>query len=414
MIGASIADNQFKGVGLKRQSVAGLLDASLLRVGILQSGSHQSSCQSICRLPLPLSPEANGWSFLPIDFKWRKETAHLLSSLDGRGIRQPVADRVMWGLRKERADARGVVVEDALSGVPAILEETRKTQQTTEAVGAIRHLVKTGLHDFANYPEAAPVRAENSISFYLSLTRRVRSSPDYKPTINKRMAWRPHENLIEGELDNRTAGSVIGWMRFARRGKSPIRVTFDLAGDFHEDIRGKLIRISNPRTLRGDASLVRDDMEGFSLVQCGQVGDITAGIALGPWNSEIIEKLMAQHELSWDRMGLGEAERRERRREFVAEYEAHVAAGELFYPYVAYPYIEWYSQRNGRVVLELDASQVEIVGEGVPQVEKTARELHEDEVKRRAAFGTFMADMVKGLSGNGTQGENDASTVARD
>jgi hypothetical protein len=27
------------------------------------------------------------------------------------------------------------------------------------------------------------------------------------------MAWRPCENLIEGDLDNRTPGKVTGWMR---------------------------------------------------------------------------------------------------------------------------------------------------------------------------------------------------------
>src|SRR3989441_295771 len=26
------------------------------------------------------------------------------------------------------------------------------------------------------------------------------------------MAWRPYENLIDGELDNRTPGKVTGWM----------------------------------------------------------------------------------------------------------------------------------------------------------------------------------------------------------
>jgi hypothetical protein len=127
------------------------------------------------------------------------------------------------------------------------------------------------------------------------------------------MAWRPHENLIEGELDNRTPGRVTGWLRFVGLDE---RVTFDLEGDFHRDIRGTLIRLSNPSPVERSPEY----MDGFSSVQKGRAGDITAG--LPPRD------------------------------------------------YVAYPYIEWYSD-NGRVVLELEPSQLEVVGTPRPwQTEK--------------------------------------------
>jgi hypothetical protein len=122
------------------------------------------------------------------------------------------------------------------------------------------------------------------------------------------MAWRPHENLIQGELDNRTPGKVTGWMSFVGL---PDRVTFSLEGNFHRDIRGTLIRFRNPTpTDRSPGS-----MEGFCLEQTGKAGDITAG--LPPMD------------------------------------------------YVGYPYIEWYSE-NGRVVLELEPSQVEVIGTPIP------------------------------------------------
>src|SRR2546427_8957611 len=115
------------------------------------------------------------------------------------------------------------------------------------------------------------------------------------------MAWRPYENLIDGELDNRTPGKVTGWMRFFRHRKRPLRVTFDLAGDFHEDIRGKVIRLKNPSPSDEDTRLRdRDGMEGFSPTQRGAVGDITAGVPLGPWTEELAQQLMAQNELIWD------------------------------------------------------------------------------------------------------------------
>jgi len=125
------------------------------------------------------------------------------------------------------------------------------------------------------------------------------------------MAWRPTAYLIEGELDNTTPGKVTGWMRFAGIKE---KVTFDLKGDFHRDIRGTKIRF------RGDAKLgiagTNSYMEGLALQQTGKVGDITAG--LPPQD------------------------------------------------YVDYPYLEWYGDNNGRVVLELEANQIEVIGTPFP------------------------------------------------
>jgi hypothetical protein len=130
------------------------------------------------------------------------------------------------------------------------------------------------------------------------------------------MAWRPYENLIEGELDNTTPGKVTGWVRFFRRGKEPLQVRLDLQGDFLEDIRGKKIRLFNPTPSDRHEALGREQsyMDGMAEEQIGETGDITAGL---PVNG--------------------------------------------MYPYVEYPYIEWYSEYNGRVVLELDPTQVAVV-----------------------------------------------------
>lgn len=123
------------------------------------------------------------------------------------------------------------------------------------------------------------------------------------------MAWRPHELLIEGVLDNTTPGRVVGTMKFAGL-KKPVR--FRLKGDFHRDIRGTKIE------LRGngndeDPAEAQARMSQFGLSQTGNVGDITAG--LPPQD------------------------------------------------YTTYPYIEWYSNQNGRVVLELDNDQVKVIGQ---------------------------------------------------
>src|SRR5205823_2580759 len=117
---------------------------------------------------------------------------------------------------------------------------------------------------------------------------------------------------------NRIAGKVTGWMRFYRRGKNLFRVTFDLAGDFHEDIRGKVIRFANPSASDKNAGLDRDGtyMEGFATRQIGTAGDITAGVPLGTWTPELAQKLLAQQEASWEMNAVPQFKREKYRREF--------------------------------------------------------------------------------------------------
>lgn len=125
------------------------------------------------------------------------------------------------------------------------------------------------------------------------------------------MAWRPNKYLLEGELHNTTPGKVTGWMKFAGLKD---KVTFDLDGDFHRDIRGASIHLHG-RYIGADVRAAAA-MEGLALLQRGKAGDITAGLPPAD--------------------------------------------------YGPYPYIEWYSDSNGRVVLELDAQQVELVGTPLP------------------------------------------------
>jgi len=86
-------------------------------------------------------------------------------------------------------------------------------------------------------------------------------------------------------------------MRFFRTGKQNLRVVFDLAGDFHEDVHGKLIRLSNAVPSDKHQGGTGTYMDGFARVQRGTVGDITAGISLGPWTDAVAGRLMAQNEI---------------------------------------------------------------------------------------------------------------------
>jgi len=131
-----------------------------------------------------------------------------------------------------------------------------------------------------------------------------------------KMAFRPAQYLIEGALDNTNPGKVVGWMRFVGLKE---KVTFDLEGSFHRDIRGAKIHFV------GDAYEDNADIdsgnyfEGFAQHQTGRAGDITAGLPPCDYGRDV--------------------------------------------------YIEVYSNENGRIVLELEPVQIEVIGTPIPTIE---------------------------------------------
>lgn len=122
------------------------------------------------------------------------------------------------------------------------------------------------------------------------------------------MAWRPTCYLMEGELDNTQPGKVTGWLQFIRMKD---KVVLDLAGDFHRDIRGTKVVLTG-RASPGYVACMR----GFSSLQTGKVGDMTAGLP--------------PHD------------------------------------YVYTPYFEWYSQQNGRVLLTSELCHLRFIGRPLP------------------------------------------------
>ena len=152
-------------------------------------------------------------------------------------------------------------------------------------------------------------------------------------------------------------------------------------------------------------------MEGFSRIQAGDVGDITAGRSLGPWSHTIAERLSHEHDTALETSQLFKSEREKRRREFAEECRQHIEAGDTYHPYVDYPYIEWYSAANGRVVLELDQSQVEIVGEGLLVQDQTPKERVAAKRGREAAMVAFLGSVAQELAKHGDQDEH--STFGR-
>ena len=165
------------------------------------------------------------------------------------------------------------------------------------------------------------------------------------------MAWRPNEQVIEGILDNSVLGKVTGWMKFAGKNE---KVVFDLEGDFHRDIRGAKVR------LRGDGESANQEesaryMEGFSKLQKGNVGDMTAGLP---------------------------------------PYDYTKDSG----------YFEWYGDDNGRVVIELEQDQVEILTPPIPACES-------DPINRKQQAEN-MANFLCGIAGACGIPETNAVAIA--
>ncbi len=167
------------------------------------------------------------------------------------------------------------------------------------------------------------------------------------------MAWRPDRYLVGGELDNTKPRKVTGWMEFVGLES---RVTFDLDGDFHRDIRGAKIEFHGSGGIAANARQAAEYFRQFATHQTGKVGDMTAGLP--------------PHD------------------------------------YGRSPYLEWYSDQNGRVVVELDSEQLEVVGTPIPYIESDpiSRKEQEDNMKdylRRAAEALRRERDMRSSGGNG-------------
>src|SRR5438034_4931649 len=127
------------------------------------------------------------------------------------------------------------------------------------------------------------------------------------------MAWRLHEHVLRGKIDNRTRGRVTGEIWLAGIDQS---LVLELTGDCAPDLAGCELRFENPKpipmTTRPPAPQ-----------QCGPAGDITAARKVRVFDVPI-EEAMAMY----------------RRGETPPEHMANSL------------YLEWFSERSGRVVIE--------------------------------------------------------------
>lgn len=135
------------------------------------------------------------------------------------------------------------------------------------------------------------------------------------------MAWRIDEQVVRGEIDNRTPGLVIGQIWLVGS-EEPLELK--LAGNPWRDLAGHLLRFSNPDPKPGN-------LAGFSTCQEGRVGDMTASRKVRVPDctmEELMEFYQAKQPFPWH-------------------------WGNSLY-------LEWYGTHNGRVVIEAAHYQLEL------------------------------------------------------
>ncbi len=129
------------------------------------------------------------------------------------------------------------------------------------------------------------------------------------------MAFRIHDSVVRGEIDNRVKGIVRGKIWVEGR---PEPVLLELQGNAHPDLAGCLLTFTNPL-----ARVPHQHLDSLRPLQRGTIGDLTASRKV-----RVME------------IPMPEAYLMKKRGEHVPEHLANCL------------YLEWFSEANGRVVIE--------------------------------------------------------------
>lgn len=167
------------------------------------------------------------------------------------------------------------------------------------------------------------------------------------------MAWRIHESVVRGVIDNRIPGLVTGKLWLAGRGV-PVQVR--LRGNALRDLAGCELTFehNSPEKLQPNS---------LAVIQEGVVGDMTAS-----HKCKVTEVPMDQ----------------------VKEYYARREP--LPYRWANVLYLEWFSERNGRVLLESPDFTLHVS-------DHAWEHSPEDEVEQRRANAAALRDFMRRIIG---------------
>lgn len=184
------------------------------------------------------------------------------------------------------------------------------------------------------------------------------------------MAWRIDEAVVRGEIDNRVRGHVTGRIWFEGR---PEPVVLELAGNCWRDLAGRRLEFANPQPKPAD-------LEKLAALQQGTVGDITAS------------RKVRVPDIPLDQLHL-----------------YYKTGKEMPWHWGNSLYLEWFGERNGRVVIETTDFELKICGEPAWEMSPA-----EEETQRRAnaaAMGGFRERLGEAVAPEKAQ---DAEPAERD
>ena len=171
------------------------------------------------------------------------------------------------------------------------------------------------------------------------------------------MAWRIDEPVVRGEIDNRERGRLTGRIWFLGRAEP---VELNLQGNAWRDVAGRLLRFENPSPQPMDLSELRVE-------QTGVTGDVTAS------------RKVKVPEISPEEMG-----------------EYYRAKKPFPWHWGNSLHLEWYSQQNGRVVIESAAYILTLEGEA--NWEMSEAEEHAQRGSNAEAMTGFMTRLTEDVA----------------
>jgi hypothetical protein len=171
------------------------------------------------------------------------------------------------------------------------------------------------------------------------------------------MAFRIHDSVVRGEVDNRVKGMVRGKVWLEGRAEP---LVLELQGNAWPDLAGCLLTFVNPQTRIADITLGSLDP-----LQRGSIGDLTASRKVRVFDVPL-EEAMAMY----------------KRKEKPPEHMANCL------------YLEWFSEANGRVVIESVDYELKI---SEPEWRLTPDDEKERVQQAAAGMDDFMRRLTEGI-----------------
>jgi hypothetical protein len=196
------------------------------------------------------------------------------------------------------------------------------------------------------------------LNFFLTwLLREVNIAAGRGVTHHLGMAFRIHDSVVRGELDNRVKGIVRGSIWLEGQAEP---VVLELKGNAWPDLAGCRLSFTNPQK-----RIPHSHLDSLHRVQRGCVGDLTASRKVRVFDVPL-EEAMAMS----------------RRKEKPPEHMANCL------------YLEWFSEANGRVVIESADYELKV---SAPEWRMTPEEEGERASQAAAAMDEFMQRLTESI-----------------